>query len=78
MEYKKEEERVLAHSRTKEGRRYIVKINGLSHGLTHSAFKSGCSATGCEVLVNYFTSLDLSFIYKISTVLPVQTMIVLM
>lgn len=76
MEYKKEEERVLAHSRTKEGRRYIVKINGLSHG--HSAFKSGCSATGCEVLVNYFTSLDLSFIYKISTVLPVQTMIVLM
>lgn len=78
MEYKKEEERVLAHSGTKERRRYVVKINSLSYGLTRSAFKSVCSATSYEVLVNYFTSLDLSFIYKIGTVLPIQTMIVLM
>ena len=64
MEHKKGEKRVLAHSRTKNGQE-IVKINSLSLGLTLSAFTSGCSATSCEVLVNRFTSLDLSFIYKI-------------
>ena len=30
-----------------------------------SAFTSGCSATGSEVSVNRFTSLHLSFVYKI-------------
>lgn len=64
MEHKKGEKRVLAHSRTKNGQE-IVKINSLSLGLMLSAFTSGCSATSCEVLVNRFTSLDLSFIYKI-------------
>ena len=64
MEYKKGEKRVLAHSRTKNEQE-IVKINRLSLGLMLSAFTSGCSATGSEVLVNRFTSLHLSFIYKI-------------
>lgn len=61
----KKEEGVLTHSRTKEGKEYIVKMNSLSYGLTLSAFRSGCSAASCEVLVICFTSLYLSFIYKI-------------
>ena len=64
MEYKEEEKRVLARSRTKEGRQDIVKINSLSYGLTLSEFRSGCPATGCEVWGNRFTSPDLSFSYK--------------
>lgn len=56
----------------------MIKVNGLSYGLTLTAFKPGYSATSNEVWVNYFTSLDFSFIYKIGTVLPIQTMIVLM
>lgn len=47
------------------------------YGLTPSAFKSGCSATSCGVLGADFTSLDLSFIYKVGTVLPLQTVIAL-
>lgn len=65
MEYKKEEKRVLAHSGTKEGRQDIVKINSLSYGLTLSEFRSGFPATGCEVFINHFPSLDLSFSHKI-------------
>lgn len=78
MEYQKEAERVSGHSRSQKGRQYVVKMNGLISGLPLSAFKSGCSVTSCEVLVNDFTSLDLSFICKIGTVLPLQTMTVLM
>lgn len=78
MEYKKEEEKALVHSRAKKGRQYIVNINSLSYELTLAAFRSSCSATSCEVLVNYLTSLDLNFIYKINTVLPTKAMILLM